>query len=51
MLKISKQFDILQASFDSAKKRLSEGRGNIIRQVEQLKDLGARTNKEIPQDI
>jgi len=51
MIKISKQFDTLQGSFDSAKKRLSEGRGNIIRQVEQLKDLGAKTNKQIPQEI
>jgi len=51
MVKISKQFDTLQASFDSAKRRLSEGRGNIIRQVEQLKDLGAKTNKQIPKDI
>jgi len=51
MVKISKQFDALQVSFDSAKRRLSEGRGNIIRQVEQLKDLGAKTNKQIPKEI
>jgi DNA recombination protein RmuC len=49
MIKISKQFETLQGSFESAKRRLSEGRGNIIKQVEQLKDLGAKTNKEIPQ--
>jgi DNA recombination protein RmuC len=51
MIKISKQFEGLHGSFESAKKRLSEGRGNIIRQVEQLKDLGAKTHKEIPQEI
>jgi len=51
MVKISKQFETLQGSFESAKKRLSEGRGNIIKQVEQLKDLGAKTNKKIPQGI
>ncbi len=51
MIKISKQFDGLQETFQSAKKRLSEGRGNIIRQVEQLKDLGAKTRKEIPKEM
>jgi len=51
MIKISKQFETLHFSFESAKKRLSEGRGNIIKQVEQLKDLGAKTTKSIPSDI
>ena len=48
MIKLSKQFDTLQGSFESAKKRLSEGKGNIVRQVEQLKEMGAKTSKKIP---
>ena len=51
MVKISKQFDSLHGNFESAKKRLSEGKGNIVRQVEQLKEMGATTSKEIPQGI
>ncbi len=51
MVKLSKQFDTLQSSFESAKKRLSEGRGNIVRQVEQLKEMGAKTSKSIPKEI
>ncbi len=51
MVKLSKQFDTLQGSFESAKKRLSEGRGNIVRQVEQLKEMGAKTSKSIPKEI
>ncbi len=51
MIKISRQFEGLHGSFESAKKRLSEGRGNIIRQVEQLKEMGAKTNKQIPQEL
>jgi DNA recombination protein RmuC len=51
MVKMSKQFDTLQNSFESAKKRLSEGRGNIVRQVEQLKEMGAKTNKQIPKEL
>ena len=48
MVKLSRQFDTLQGSFESAKKRLSEGKGNIVRQVEQLKEMGANTSKKIP---
>jgi len=51
MVKISRQFDTLQNSFESAKKRLSEGKGNIVRQVEQLKEMGAQTNKQIPKEL
>jgi DNA recombination protein RmuC len=50
MVKISKQFDTLQGSFSVAKKRLSEGRGNIVKQVEQLKEMGAKTTKAIAKD-
>ena len=51
MVKISKQFDTLQGTFETAKKRLSEGKGNIVRQVEQLKEMGAKTSKKIPNSI
>jgi len=51
MVKLSKQFDTLQGSFESAKKRLSEGKGNIVRQVEQLKEMGAQTSKSIPKEM
>ena len=51
MVKISKQFDTLQGTFETAKKRLSGGRGNIVNQVEQLKELGAKTSKTIPSEI
>jgi len=51
MVKISRQFDTLQNSFESAKKRLSEGKGNIVRQVEQLKEMGAKTSKQIPKEL
>jgi len=51
MVKISKQFDTLQGTFETAKKRLSGGKGNIVKQVEQLKELGAKTSKKIPTEI
>ncbi len=37
MLKLSKQFDLLKGSFESPKKRLSEGKWNIFPQVEEFK--------------
>ncbi len=40
--------DRAKGNFDEAMGKLSTGRGNIIRQVETLKDLGARTNKTMP---
>jgi DNA recombination protein RmuC len=51
MVKISKQFDTLQGTFETAKRRLSDGKGNIVKQVEQLKELGAKTSKKIPIEI
>jgi DNA recombination protein RmuC len=32
-------------------KKLSEGRGNLIRQVEMLKELGVRTGKSLPRNL
>ncbi len=34
-----------------AMKKLADGRGNLIRQVELLKKLGLRTTKSIPQKL
>jgi DNA recombination protein RmuC len=38
-------------SYSSAMKKLSEGRGNLIRQVELLKGLGVRTGKALPRNL
>jgi DNA recombination protein RmuC len=38
-------------SYSSAMKKLSEGRGNLIRQVEMLKELGVRTGKSLPRNL
>src|SRR5258708_1196192 len=37
--------------YNNAMKKLSEGRGNLVRQVEMLKKLGLRTTKSIPKAI
>jgi DNA recombination protein RmuC len=38
-------------SYSNAMKKLADGRGNLIRQVEMLKKLGIRTNKSIPKNL
>jgi DNA recombination protein RmuC len=38
-------------SYSSAMKKLSEGRGNLIRQVELLRGLGVRTGKALPRNL
>jgi DNA recombination protein RmuC len=38
-------------NYESAMKKLADGRGNLIRQVEMLKKLGLRTTKSIPRKL
>jgi DNA recombination protein RmuC len=38
-------------SYSNAMKKLSEGRGNLIRQVELLRGLGVRTGKSLPRNL
>jgi DNA recombination protein RmuC len=37
--------------YEEAMKKLADGRGNLIRRVEMLKELGIRTNKSIPKNL
>ena len=40
-----------QKSWDSARNKLTEGRGNLVRRVEELRQLGADTSKALPEAI
>ena len=46
LMKISKQIDGIQSSFNAAKNKLSDRKGKLVRQVEQRKELGAQTSKK-----
>jgi DNA recombination protein RmuC len=48
---IGKSLHNADASYSSAMKKLSEGRGNLIRQVEMLKGLGVRTSKSLSRNL
>jgi DNA recombination protein RmuC len=51
LLKVGKQMDTVKETYSDAMKKLSEGSGNIIRKIENIKKLGANTSKQIPQNI
>jgi Uncharacterized protein conserved in bacteria len=48
MDKLGGHLDKARSSFDEARNQLSSGRGNVVRQVEMLRDLGAKSSKPIP---
>jgi len=42
---------VILGSFSAARNKLSYGKGNLVRQVEQIKELGAQTSKKIPKEL
>lgn len=48
---IGSKIEASHRTFDAAMNKLSTGKGNLIRRVENLKTLGARTGKEIPKSM
>lgn|SRR5690625_3172398 len=51
MAEIGNRLDQTRKSYDQAMNRLSTGHGNVVRQVEMLRELGAQTSKQLPQDL
>ncbi len=51
MEKIGKQLATCHSTYDLALLKLTRGRGNLIAQAEQLKELGVQVKKEMPQSI
>lgn len=45
---IGKKLNQTRDVYDSAHNKLTSGRGNLVGQVEKLRVLGARTNKQLP---
>jgi DNA recombination protein RmuC len=51
MLDSRNKLDGVRKSFDLAMNRLTEGKGNLVGRVEEIRKLGAKTSKLISQDI
>jgi DNA recombination protein RmuC len=49
--KVGDQIKKAGESFDVAKNRLVDGRGNLVQRTEKLRKLGARTRKQLPADL
>ncbi|HEY5789271.1 MAG TPA: DNA recombination protein RmuC, partial [Gammaproteobacteria bacterium] len=45
--RIGKQLATVQNSYDGARRKLTEGRGNLVRQVDQFVDLGVRVRRRL----
>lgn len=48
---IGAQLDKARDSYDKARKQLHSGRGNLVRRVEELRKLGAKTKKTIAREL
>ena len=51
LIKVGNSIKSSKDSYEDAMSKLTEGRGNIIKKIENLKDLGAKTKKSLPQNI
>ncbi|MND05097.1 DNA recombination protein RmuC [compost metagenome] len=49
--KIGKSIDGARETYEEARKKLTEGKDNLVRKVERLKELGAKTTKELPDNL
>ncbi len=46
---VGTQLDRARSAWDRARERMSSGRGNLVRRVQLLRELGARTRKTLPE--
>ena len=48
---IGQRINQTQKSYDEAMGRLTTGNGNVLRQVEMLRSLGAKVSKQLPEEL
>jgi DNA recombination protein RmuC len=51
LLAVGRDLEQARNSHDRAIRRLSEGKGNVIRQAEMLRELGARVSQPLPESL
>jgi DNA recombination protein RmuC len=49
--KVGERIQQSQQEYDMAMKQLTTGQGNVVRQVEMLKELGAKSSKKLPEEL
>jgi len=50
LIDLGKRLDSTKGFYDSAMNKLSEGKGSLISKVENIKKLGAKTKKSLPEE-
>lgn len=51
MIKLGKQMDTSKNSYQDAMKKLYDGSGNLVRRAENIRELGAKVKKKLPQTL
>ncbi len=51
LIDVGKKMDAAKAGYSDAMNKLSSGPGNIIKRIEDLRKLGAKSSKELPQAL
>jgi DNA recombination protein RmuC len=49
--KVGKKLDEARGCFDDASRKLSTGKGNVVRQAEMLRELGVKPGKQLPKSF
>ncbi len=48
---VGRKIAATQSSYEQVRRRLSEGRGNLVRRVDKLRTLGAKSKKALPASV
>lgn len=51
LLIIGKKIQETQTTYEASMNKLSSGKGNLVKRVENIKKLGIKTSKELPQNL
>ncbi|MFN8321609.1 MAG: DNA recombination protein RmuC [Chitinophagales bacterium] len=51
LIKVGNGIKKTQSDYEEAMKKLHEGTGNLVRRAEKMKELGAKTTKQLPQGL
>ncbi len=51
LVELGRRLDQTQKSYEGAMNKLQDGRGNLVRQAERIRELGARNSKNLPASV
>ena len=51
LIEVGRKMNASKQTYDAAMNKLTEGKGNLVSKVEKIKELGAKTQKSLPNEI